>query len=158
MVFCEKCKRADREVLLCDVLSRSGIIKMCEKCAKSDNLPILKMPSDSDAINFVVSREPRPPKMQMMQSNIQSSLIEKFNWHIQMARRRVGLTTKQLSMQINEPEESLKKLESGIELPKVENDKVVNKLEQLFRIKLKKDNGFIGSDLELADDVFNEKQ
>jgi ribosome-binding protein aMBF1 (putative translation factor) len=126
---------------------------MCERCAKSESFPVLGMPSDSEAMEFVMSREPKPPKLQM-----HSNLIDKFNWHLQMARRNSGLTLKQLSQHIKEPEEALKKLESGIELQKPESDKVVGKLEQFFRIKLRKENNFIGDEIELESDVFNKKE
>jgi len=153
MEFCERCRRTKRDVLLCDVLTRNGIAKMCERCAKTESSPVLRRPSNSEAMEFVMSREPKLPRLQT-----HSNLIDKFNWHLQMARRNSGLSLKQLSQHIKEPEEFLKKLESGIELPKPESDKIVGKLEQFFKIKLKKDNGFIGNDIELADDVFKEKE
>ena len=155
MAICEKCRKTNREVLLCNVISREGIVKMCEPCARLEGLPIAKMPSDSDAINFVIAREPKPPKLQTIQDN---NLIDKFSWHLQMARRGSGLTIKQLAQKLGEPEEAITSLETGKFLQKLESDRVIGKIEQFFRIKLKKDNDFIGSDIELVDDVFSEKE
>lgn len=152
MEFCERCRRTSKEVLLCDVLTRTGIAKMCDKCARSESSPILRRPSDSEAMEFVLSREPKPPSLKT-----HSNLVDKFNWHLQMARRNYRLTLKQLSQHIKEPEEVLKKLESGIELPKPESDKILGKLEQFFRIKLRKENNFMGNEIELVEDVFNER-
>jgi len=153
MSNCENCGKSNKEVLLCDVVSRMGIVKMCESCAKAEGLPVVRLPTESDAMDFVMSREPKPPKLQLSQSN----MIENFHWDIQMARRRSKLTTKQLAIELKEPEEMLKTLEAGKILPRLESERIVNKMEQFFRIKLKKESDFIGSDLELAEDVFNDK-
>ncbi|MEM4271068.1 MAG: hypothetical protein QXO70_03165 [Candidatus Pacearchaeota archaeon] len=126
---------------------------MCEKCAKSEGLPIVKMPTESDAVDFVLSREPKPPKLQTLQND----LIENYRWHIQMERRRAKLTTKQLAQKLGEPEEAIIKLEMGHLLPKLECNRLINKMEQFFRIKLKKESGLLGSDIELVEDVFNER-
>ena len=152
MASCENCGKTSKEVLLCNVISRTGIVKMCEACAKSEMLPIAKMPSDSDAIDFVISREPKPQRMMM-----QNRLIENFHWNMLMARRKTKLTAKQLGQELKEPEEDIRMLESGKLLLPADTERVISKVEQFFRIKLKKESDFIGSDLELAEDVFNEK-
>jgi len=63
------------------------------------------------------------------------NLVEYFHWHIMKNRRRRGLTQKKLAENLGESEVAIQMLESE-KLP--ENAEIlINKLEQLFQIKLR---------------------
>ena len=43
--FCARCNKSISEVRLFDAVSREGIIKMCEECAKLEGVPIIRKPN-----------------------------------------------------------------------------------------------------------------
>lgn len=151
MERCERCLKTEKEARLFDVISRAGLLKMCANCAKLEGFPIARMPSDAD--DFVASREPRMPR-------IGQNLIDHFNWNLRMARRRTKLSTKQFAQKINEKEELILKLEAG-QIPIVssqeEFDRIIGKIEKALDLKIKKEEEFVGAEIELVDDIFNDK-
>lgn len=66
------------------------------------------------------------------------NLIDNFHWHVFMARRNKKLTRKALAELLGESETAIKMIESK-ELPD-ESLGLINKLEQFFNIKLKRED------------------
>ena len=145
MRFCERCNKTDRETLLFEVICNEGITKMCKECASIEGFAIAKSPSNEEAVRYAISREIKKKPME-------SGFIDNFHWHIQMARRRAKLSQTQLSKEIQENEATVRKLESG-RLPENKDDiRTMKKIQQFFRLKLKKDS-FVGDDIELVDET-----
>ncbi|MCF7910476.1 hypothetical protein K9L16_02280 [Candidatus Pacearchaeota archaeon] len=61
MKECAKCGISETQTLLFDAISREGIKKMCNKCIKEENLPIMRRPN-----NFQV-QEKEPEKQTVYQ-------------------------------------------------------------------------------------------
>lgn len=47
MDICERCERSDKEVKLVDAIYDREIVKICEECALTENIPIVRRPSSS---------------------------------------------------------------------------------------------------------------
>ena len=146
MKYCENCGKSGQDTLIYDVITRSGIAKMCRKCVDSENLPIAKNPDETDAKDFFEDRQPKPTQ------DVKDTLVNNFHWNMQMGRRRTKLSTKQLAEELGENEEAIKTLEAGRVLDEKTTNRLVKKLEQFLRVRLKKENEFLGNDLQLVDD------
>ena len=163
MEICVKCNRSDEEVRLFDGVSINESIKICERCALLDGVPIIKIPStnqlkSSEKSDHVYKRlrkisgiEEESQSRSLFEElkeiddnpNIEKpeekplQLVDNFSWIIQRERRKKGFTPKQLASTIGESEMALKLIERN-NLP--ENVMpVVRKLEQFFMIKLVKE-------------------
>lgn len=143
MKVCESCGKSERDVLLYNVIGRNGITRMCELCTQSEGLPIAKEPTEEEAIRLALSKG--------IKKDLPVDLIENFHWTIQMSRRRAKLSQSQLADELQEKEETIKKLEIGKGPENEEERRTLKKIEQYFRIKLKKENDFMGDEIELVD-------
>jgi ribosome-binding protein aMBF1 (putative translation factor) len=146
MNFCEKCGISNEDAILQEVITKLGLGKMCEKCVNSENLPMIKSPEEPDPRDFIKSREPKPNQ------DLKNKLVDNFHWNIQSGRRRTKLSTKQLAEELGETEEAIKTLETGKLLNEADTKRVVDKLEQYLRVKIKKEDEFLGNDLRLVDE------
>ena len=118
---------------------------MCEECAQIEGFAVAKKPSDEEAIKFALAQG-------VKEEYKESDLVDNFHWYIQMARRRAKLSQGQLAQEIQEAEEIIRKIENG-KIPETEDDRrTIKKIEQFFRLKLKKQSDFMGDDIELLDD------
>jgi ribosome-binding protein aMBF1 (putative translation factor) len=163
MEFCAKCGVSGEEVKLFDGIDISEPIKICERCAFLDNVPLIKNPStgqlrESERSGVVYNRlkkisgieqekekksffeELKEIELNSKVSDIEKLqqrpllLIDNFHWIIKRERRRRGLNQKQLAEAIGESEMAIKLIERN-SLP--EDAKIViRKIEQYFRIPL----------------------
>lgn len=155
-----------RDVLV-EAITNEGIKIMSKKYALENNLIIVRRPSDdqlgkaTSSSDFhsrfykekpfeagsysskkreasAVDKELSGIVKNSIKEKSYDDLIDNFHWHIQQSRRRSKLSVKQLSEAIAEPEVIIEMAEKG-KLP--ENYlKIVNKFEQYFGIKLKKED------------------
>ncbi|MBS3072730.1 hypothetical protein J4477_02765 [Candidatus Pacearchaeota archaeon] len=142
---------------LVEAVGEKEIIFVCQSCAVNRGMPIIRRPS-VDQIKDIYktprlklkeepvkkAKDPETLKLEeelkgIVKKNVSKdygNLIDNFHWHVQQGRRHKKLSPKQLSEAIAEPEVLIEMIEKG-QLP--ENyDKVITKLEQFFRIKLRK--------------------
>lgn len=139
MRFCKRCGKAENEALLFQVLASNGLAVMCEECTKHEGLPVIRKPSEENAIKYALAQKAK--------KSVSSDLIDNFHWQIMMARRRTRLSQKQLAQELGVPEQDITKLESGKES---ENPEVIRKIENFFRISLHKDKNLLGDEIEPA--------
>jgi len=153
MKYCENCGKSSKEALIYEVITRLGLGQMCRQCVDSEKLPIAKNPNEDDAKEFFEDRQPKPTQ------NVKDKLVANFHWNLQTGRRRTKLSTKQLAEEIGESEEAIKTLEAGKVLDEKTTNRLVKKLEQFLRVKVKKEDEFIGNDLQLVNEnILNEEQ
>ncbi len=163
MEGCFKCQRSENEVRLFDVIAGNEIVKMCERCAILEDIPIIKKPTTSqlkeaeknysvyqrmkklaglekkeekhdESILSRIKKLDENPEFEMPEEK-SLNLVHNFHWYVIRARRNKGLSQKQLAMLLGESEEAIKIIEKG-ELPG-EPEILIKKLEQFFQIKLK---------------------
>ncbi|OGJ20036.1 hypothetical protein A3K73_03955 [Candidatus Pacearchaeota archaeon RBG_13_36_9] len=162
MARCFRCEREAKEVKLSDALYENDLVKVCERCAITENIPVLRKPSTSqlkaaERSQGVYERLRRlsgnwePEKVsKSMLSEIRKldehpelekpdsspfNLIRNFHWHVMRARRNRGMSLSHLARAIGESESALKMVEKG-ELPE-ESEKLIKKLEQFFQIRIR---------------------
>lgn len=163
MEKCSVCGRTDEEVRLFDGLYVNDSAKVCERCSLASGIPIIKRPStdqlkESEKPFSVRSRLTRMAHLPGEEKKEQSAyeklkqlsenpvlekpaadelvfkLVDNFHWVIQTARRRRGLSAKQLAEAIHESETAINMLEKGI-VPSRSMD-LVRTLEQYLNIML----------------------
>jgi uncharacterized protein (TIGR00270 family) len=137
MKNCKICGKAENEALLCQVLADNGLVLMCDECAKHEGLPIIRRPSEENAIKFALAQKAK--------KSISSSLIDNFHWQVMMSRKRTRLSQKQLAQELGISEQDIAKVETGKE---PENPDVIKKIENFFRINLHKDHNLLGDEIE----------
>jgi ribosome-binding protein aMBF1 (putative translation factor) len=162
MTICFRCERDGKEVKLNDAIYENDFVKVCERCAITENIPVLKKPSTSQlkaaeksyGVNERMRRMARYNEKERQHKSILDeikkldenpelekpeekpfNLIDNFHWHVMRARRNRGLSQKQLSWAIGESETALRIVERG-ELPG-EPENLIKKLEQFFQIRLR---------------------
>ncbi len=165
MERCFRCERTKEEVKLIDAIYGKEIVKICERCAITENIPVIRKPTTSQLkeaeknqtvyqrlkkLSGIAAEEEK--KRESILDRIRKldeqpelerpeekplNLIDNFNWHITRARRNKGLGQKQLAWALGESETAIKMLEKG-ELPE-EPEKLIRKLEQFFQIALRKE-------------------
>ncbi len=162
MTTCFRCERDGKEVKLSDAIYENDLVNVCERCAITENIPILKKPSTSqlkaaERSEGVYQRLKRISGQEEEKENHESfldkikkldenpelekpeeklfNLIDNFHWHVSRARRNKGLSQRQLSWALGESETALKMVERG-ELPE-EPEKLIKKLEQFLQIELR---------------------
>jgi ribosome-binding protein aMBF1 (putative translation factor) len=156
MEKCYKCGTSSEKAKLYDVISKKGIVKICERCNSFEKLPLVKK-VDSNKILEEVNKRPQTyqekfdkkfskkeptlrdlidKKRNVEKQENPEDLVDNFYWVIKRIRRLRKITLSQLSREINEPEETLKMLEEGI----IPNGvyRIVNKIEDYFHINLRK--------------------
>ncbi len=137
MKACKRCGKAENEALLCQVLADNGLIILCEECARHEGMPVIRKPSEENAIKYALAQKAK--------KSISNGLIDNFHWQIMMSRRRTRLSQKQLAQELGVAEQDIAKLETGKE---PENPEVIRKIENFFRINLHKNNNLLGDDIE----------
>jgi len=130
MAFLSEWRQKEKKIV--EAIHDGKIIKVYEDDAIREGLFILKKHEDKLA-DF---RKP----LRWKSNNIAAELKENFHWDIVRKRKDRGLGRKQVASAIGCSENDLKSLENGI-LPS--NDFVlINRLEQYFKINLRKGSGF----------------
>lgn len=163
MEECLKCHRSEREVRLFDVIYENEVVKMCERCAILEEIPIIKRPTTSqlketeknysvyqrlkrmaglekkedkheESILDRIRKLDENPELEMPEEE-STNLVHNFHWYIMRARRNKGLSQRQLAWALGESEAAIKMLERG-ELPG-EPKILIKKLEQFLQVKLR---------------------
>ena len=163
MEQCYRCEKTEKEVRLSDAIYENEIVKICERCAIVEGIPIIKKPTtsqlkDSERSYSVYQRLKRisgsdkkeekhesildqlrkleeHPELEEPEEKRPFNLIENFHWHLMRERRNRGLSQKQLGWAIGESEAAIKMIEKQ-ELPE-DADKLIRKLEQFLQIRLR---------------------
>ena len=161
MEYCAKCNRNEEEVRLFDGVYVNEPIRICEKCALVEGVPIFKLPSldqlkESEMREGVGKRLARlsgvkedkkqeksvfeelkdleeQPELERPEE-LPIQLVDNFHWIIQHERRRKGMMHKHLAEAIGESEMALKLIERN-NLPEG-HVRIVKKLEQYLRVRL----------------------
>ncbi|MEK6855551.1 MAG: hypothetical protein AABX66_00155 [Nanoarchaeota archaeon] len=146
-----------------DVIDDGRIVKVSESYAQSEGLPIIrryspevhKTPSDKPQAQPISSREKkgllrfeefrRPLKGDR---GIINELKDNFHWDLVKLRKSRGLSRKQVADAIGVNENDLKMFEHGV-LTK-EDYVLIGKVENYYRINLRKDKSLSGSALQNA--------
>lgn len=162
MAVCFRCERDGKEVKLNDAIYENDIVKVCERCAIIESIPVIRKPTTSQLKeaerNYSVyqrlkrlSGEEEPehkhesvieqireldenPELELPEKK-PFNLIDNFQWHVTRARRNKGLSQKQLAWMLGESETAIKMIEKS-ELPE-DSEKLIRKLEQFFQIKIR---------------------
>jgi len=165
MEKCNQCGRSEEEVRLYDGIYINEPVKICERCSLINGIPIIKMPSaeqlkESEKPYNVKSRllrlahlKPEEKKENPIYNVLKKleekpaakedlvfKLVDNFHWVIQTARRRRGLTQKQLAEAIAESEAGIRMLEKAI-IPSSPLN-LLRKLEQYLNVSLIKKDSF----------------
>ena len=163
MTECFRCEKSGKEVRLIDAIYENEIVKICERCAIVEGIPIIKKPTtsqlkDSERSSSVYERLKRisglkkdeekhesildqlrqleeHPELEEPEEKKPFNLIDNFHWQVMRARRNRGLSPKQLAWMIGESETAIKMIEKQ-ELPE-DAEKLIRKLEQFFQIKIR---------------------
>ena len=163
MQSCDICGITSSEVRIFDAVFELRMSKLCERCSIIENIPIIKKPNSeqlkesetvrvSDRMRDISGlKEPEKPdtffkedKLSELDNNPELELPEKeninlidnYHWVVTKQRRNRGLSQRQLAESIGESEMVIQMIEKA-KLP--ENSKnIINKLEQLFQIDIRK--------------------
>lgn len=147
---------------LVDAVGQEELIKVCNECARKNNLPVIHRATDEEmskvhnyyrqnfnknadlAVTKALTAKKSPEDRELenvLRKNIQRGdypeLIDNFHWHIQHARRLKKLSQKQLAEAIAEKEIMIDLAEQG----KLTDNReaFVTKLEQYLRVQLRKE-------------------
>ena len=164
MERCARCRIREDEVKLFNAIYEGKMDFLCERCAIIENIPIIRKPDTSQLkesergigvyerlrkINGIkLGKKPssffREDRLKELEKNPEKelpekeklNLIEHFHWEVMKARRRKGLSQKQLANAISESEIAIQMIEKA-KLPE-NSESLIRKLEQFFRIPLRK--------------------
>jgi len=158
---CAVCKRDNDETHLFDGIYDGKISKICPKCAKIENIPIIKKPTPEQLVEAErrYSVKERMEKLSGLYDDKQTlsrdqtianknlaklrfpikkqqhpELVDNYYWLIQQIRRRKKFTIAHVSKETGIPENIIEIIERGI-LPK-EFKNSISKLENFFNIQL----------------------
>lgn len=163
MFECIKCGVTEDKALLFDVISPSGIVKICRRCNVEEDLPLIKKARDIEAPEFGresfldkrkrefvfdkeddLRRKEDTTLREIVDRNFEKRIPEKeevggdfvynFHWIIMRARRAKKLTQSQFAEEIKEPESAIKMLEEG-RVPK-DSSRLILKVENYLGIKI----------------------
>lgn len=137
--------------MIVEAIEEGKIVRVPESYAKREGLPIIKKSKMHEIQERIMRQGPmskniQEEKQKLMYARphsnwkdrqIASELKENFHWHIRLARKNRGLSRKQLAKLINESEESIKLLESGI-LP-TKDFVLINKIQEALGLNIRKD-------------------
>ena len=159
---CFECGADGSKVVLLDVLSPKGVVKLCSKCHKGSDLIVLRRPTtfqlkESEKKtsiyngNYNVFQQGKR-ELGKTEENLKElvdrnyekkflgdrkprpDLTDNFHWVIMRARRGKKLTQAQLAKEISESEVVISMVERGV-LPE-DDYRLINKLESFLGIKL----------------------
>lgn len=154
----EKCYICNEPNLLVDAIGSEKIIRACKECVEKNHLPIINKPSEEQlsrlhkfyskdfskppALSLKKAKSPEDMELErIIKRTVKSGdfpdLVDNFHWHIQHARRMKKLSQKQLAESIAEPDLIIDMAEQG-KLSE-NHDKLISKLEQFLKVKLKKE-------------------
>jgi len=140
---------------LVEAIEDGKIVRVTEKHAKREGLPILRKSKSQEVQQNLttlppgsalkkIKEENRRPLLDQMyrpkdwkEKQVSSELIDNFHWYIRTERKKRGLTRKQLGKLINESENNLQMIEAGF-LPS-SDFVLINKLQNEFKINLRRD-------------------
>ena len=125
MEQCFRCEKTEKEVRLNDAIYENDLVKVCERCAITENIPVLKRPSTSQlkaaersegvyqrlkrisgtedkertykSVLDEIKKLDENPELEVPDKERPFNLIDNFHWHITRARRNRGLSQKQLA-------------------------------------------------------------
>lgn len=160
---CFKCGISGNDARLLDAITPKGIVKVCERCAQEEGIPIIKRPTTfqlkesekkptfKEKFSSVSKPEPKKEERnlkEIVDKNYESSvskdkkprpdLVDNFHWIIMRARRLKKISRKKLAEEISEAESAIEMAEQGI-LPE-DDYRLVNKLESFLGVKIRKSN------------------
>jgi len=157
-MICAVCGRSGEETVLLDGIYEGEIVKVCERCAELEEIPLIKKPSEEQLIEADKNYSVRERMERMSRRNIPISkdhetamknlakiqipekrqenerLVENYYWLMQMARRRKKLSLSQLSENTNIPAETLQRFERGVIPPDFES--LIPVLEEVLDVRL----------------------
>jgi len=137
---------------LVEAIEDGRIVRVPESYALREGLPILRKkefsflgdPAKQNVIKEANKRESKFERMDTFRkplkakkSEVLSSLIDNFHWTIAQKRKEANISRKQLAEKTGVLENDIKLIENGI-LPH-EDYILINKIEQIFNINLRKD-------------------
>ncbi len=161
---CAICKKTSDEIKLFEGIHNAEMINVCEECAESEKIPLIKKPSESQ-LNKADERYSVRERMERMsgmhditeishdQTISQGSLaklrippkkqhhediIDNYYWTLNIARRRVKMSVGQLAEKMRVEPQIIQKIEKG-NLPD-DFEEIFIKLEAFLGIKLLKNH------------------
>ena len=159
---CAICKRTSDEVRLFTGIFEAEMVNVCEDCAEKDNIPIIRKPSSSqldradrrysvrermEIMSGVRDKTEISEEQMMTQGNLarlktppkkqtHEEVVDNYYWNLNMARRRLKMTTGTLAQQTGVPSDIIRAIERGI-IPK-DFETIFRKLESYLGIKMLK--------------------
>lgn len=156
---CKICSLSDQETNIYDGIYEGEISPICENCAESENIPLIKKPTEDQITSSEITGTVRDrlekmsgtrelskeqtianknlAKIKFPQAKQHSEiLIDNYYWAIKMARRRKKISIEQLAKSTGISEQTLEELEIG-QLP-TNFEEIMKKLELVLDVKLLK--------------------
>jgi putative transcription factor len=123
------------------VIIEGAKLTVCNECAKhgkttwEEPAPKLKLQPQKQSTTGIIIQAPIQIRKRIMQAKVDTSeeITENYSEIIRQAREKLGFSTEDLGLKINERETVLRKIETGKLKP---NNLLVSKLEHLLKIKL----------------------
>lgn len=172
MVECERCGVSDVHAQLRNVISNKGIIKLCDNCARAENFPVIKKPTEKQltdsqrqksvherltAMNRTRSIGKEMTLRELVDRDLKAKKIqnypdlqENFHWTIQRIRRARKITREEFAKGIGESEANVRMIEQGV-LPG-NNYQILSKIENFLKVSLRRPGatGFPNTDNPMA--------
>lgn len=146
-----------------DAIDDGRIVRVSEEHARREGLPIIRRQS-MELSQFATEKAQAQPMSQREkrgllkfeefrrplrgEKGIINELKDNFHWELIKLRKAKGLTRKQAAVSIGADERELKMLEAGV-LSR-EDYVLINKVENFYKVALRKDKSFSGSALQNA--------
>lgn len=156
-----------------EVIYEGKIMRVPETFAKEEGLPVIKKARIYEVKERVAEISERKAKEIELENKkkildnfkkpsdwkanqVAIELKENFNWLVSRARKNQGLTRKQLSTMISEPESHIKALEYGT-IP-TKDFILINKIQTALNINLRKDGKSFSDPLRAPIEIPQEKE
>lgn len=137
--------------MIVEAIEDGKIVRVPESYAKREGLPIIRKSKMHEMQERMAQQGPMSKNIQEEKQKLMyarphsnwkdrqiiSELKENFHWYVRIARKNKGLSRKQLAKLINESEESIKLLESGILHSK--DFILINKIQEALNINIRRD-------------------
>lgn len=151
---CFKCEKDYGHLI--DVISKEGIVKVCQDCLREEDLPIVSRRTPVSKPPFLRTppkRYEKSPELKRQEKELKkildrnytsvneskpSDLVDNFHWILMRARRMKKLTQEQFAKEIKESETAIKMAEKGT-LPE-KYPELIKKIEAYLSIRLFKEN------------------
>ncbi|MBT6182914.1 hypothetical protein HOI04_03450 [archaeon] len=164
LMRCKFCKKESEETQLFEGIFEHEMIRVCSPCAEIENVPIMRKPSieQLDRAQTTYTVRERMEKMSGMndpekkrkndlhmqgdlaklkmppKKQYHEDLLDNYSWSLNLARRRMKMSIKQLSEEVEVSEYILQEIEKG-QLPN-DFEEIFLKLEHFLKIKLLKNH------------------